>query len=93
MASHPLAALAAVGPRLGLVLAAGLALLVWAVACGDDPTLAADAPEGHTIVRDSAVHAPGFRSPEASCTACHGDDLRGGPEGEPSCVACHGEVW
>lgn len=70
-----------------LVLATGLA------ACDDDPTLPADAPEGHTVNQDGVAHMPGLTDPMSACTACHGADLRGGTDGEPSCYSCHGRKW
>ena len=78
-------------PTVALAFAALLALL--SVGCGDDPTIPDDAPEGHEVVLDGVAHAEGFRTPTATCATCHGDDLRGGDDGEPSCFACHGQEW
>lgn len=60
--------------------------------CGSE-TAPEDAPEGHTTMKDGVPHAPGLNNPNTSCTACHGDTLRGGDNGEPSCYSCHGQEW
>ena len=44
---------------------------------------------GHTENLGGTFHAPGYCSPYENCTACHGTNLRGGPQGEPSCLQCH----
>ncbi len=36
-----------------------------------------------------AMHASGYCSPYENCSRCHGDNLRGGSNGEPSCLKCH----
>ena len=76
----------------------GLLILVLATAssmtaCSSSSTAPADAPEGHTIMKGSAAHAPGLNNPTVSCTQCHGADLRGGTAGQPSCFSCHGKKW
>ncbi len=71
-----------------LLLAAALPLAV----CSDSAA-PADAPPGHTVIRDGVAHAPGLADPEAHCTACHGADLAGGSGGQPSCFSCHGRKW
>jgi cytochrome c5 len=76
--------------RLPLTLLLTGALLV---ACGDSPTAPPNAPADHSVQKDGAFHAPGFNSPQGTCTTCHGADLRGGANGEPSCFTCHGSVW
>jgi hypothetical protein len=64
-----------------------------ALACGSESTLPEDAPPGHTVNQDGVAHAPGLNDPTQNCTACHGDDLMGGTEGQPSCYSCHGKKW
>ena len=81
------------GLRRHAIALAALALALAVGGCGDDPTIPDDAPPGHEVVLDGVVHASGFRSPLAECTSCHGEDLRGGGDGEPSCFSCHGRVW
>jgi hypothetical protein len=71
----------------------GLALALPVTACSDSSTSPADAPEGHTVFRGDAAHAPGLNNPTVNCTQCHGADLRGGDAGEPSCFSCHGKKW
>jgi len=43
--------------------------------------------------QDGVIHMEGLRDPVNNCTACHGDDLRGGDDGEPSCYSSHGKKW
>lgn len=78
-----------------VVAAFALLLLMAAGACGDGPSGVGpdEAPEGHTRRIDGVPHAPGLQTPETSCAACHGADLRGGDQGEPSCFSCHGRTW
>lgn len=75
---------------LAVVLAASLA---GGLSACDSNTAPADAPEGHTVIKDGVAHAPGLNSPQANCATCHGADLRGGEAGEPSCFRCHGQKW
>lgn len=70
-----------------------LLALATAAACDDDPTLPADAPEGHTLNIDGVAHRPGLNDPATNCASCHGADLRGGDDGEPGCFDCHGQKW
>jgi len=58
-----------------------------------ESVLPADSPEGHTVNEDGIAHMTGHGDPEANCVSCHGDDLRGGTNGEPSCFSCHGQEW
>jgi hypothetical protein len=74
-----------------ILLSAGL--LALNVGCSDSSTGPADAPDGHTIVKGGAAHAPGLNNPTQNCTSCHGSDLRGGTSGQPSCFSCHGQKW
>lgn len=60
---------------------------------GDDPTIPADAPDGHTVSQHGVPHMPGLHDPLDNCAACHGALLRGGDSGEPSCYSCHGKKW
>ena len=71
----------------------GMLLGALLVACGDDGPTGVAAPEGHTVRRDGVPHAPGLNDPVNQCVTCHGNDLRGGDDGEPSCFSCHGQVW
>ncbi len=43
----------------------------------------------HDVNLGGAMHASGYCSPYENCGRCHGDDLRGGVNGEPSCLQCH----
>jgi len=70
-----------------------LALLLGPAACSDSGTSPENRPEGHTVGKGGAAHAPGLNDPLANCVTCHGADLRGGPAGQPSCFTCHGEKW
>jgi hypothetical protein len=81
-------------PRWGLVLLACVAGFLAFVGCDDDDENGSryDAPADHTISKDGAQHLPGLNDPEANCTSCHGDDLRGGSVGV-SCYECHGQEW
>jgi len=72
-----------------LIAVVGLALS----GCGDSETAPPDAPDGHTTIKDGVAHMSGLTNPTANCTSCHGDDLRGGDDGEPSCYSCHGQEW
>jgi hypothetical protein len=47
----------------------------------------------HSTRLDGVMHAADPCAPLASCVLCHGQDLRGGPNGEPSCFSCHGDRW
>ena len=66
---------------------------VWAGIGCSDTTVPADAPEGHTVMKDGAAHKPGLNDPQTNCVACHGATLEGGADGEPSCFTCHGKKW
>ena len=77
----------------GGLLLVGVSLVFCALACSGSPTVPDDAPDGHTVVRGGAAHAPGLSNPLANCVGCHGADLRGGPVGQPSCFSCHGQKW
>jgi hypothetical protein len=50
-------------------------------------------PADHTVSQGGRFHAPGLANPQVNCASCHGQNLRGGTNGEPSCYMCHGEVW
>ena len=50
-------------------------------------------PADHTVPQGGRFHAPGLSNPQENCASCHGQDLRGGANGEPSCLQCHGDVW
>lgn len=71
----------------------GLGLLFLAAACSSSSTAPANVPDGHTVKKGSAYHAPGLSAPIANCTTCHGADLMGGSGGQPSCFKCHGKKW
>jgi len=71
----------------------GVAMALSAAACSTSSTAPANAPEGHTLVRDGVAHKPGLSNPTANCTTCHGADLGGGSNGEPSCYSCHKQKW
>lgn len=71
----------------------GLGAAFVAAACSDSATVPADAPEGHTVMKEGVAHAPGLNNPVAACGQCHGADLRGGNAGQPSCYSCHGQKW
>lgn len=78
--------------RLFLILAVATGVVMIA-ACDESVTLPDyDPPADHTVNRDGALHKPGSGDPENNCTACHGDDLRGGDTGV-SCYECHGKEW
>lgn len=49
-------------------------------------------PADHTISKDGYMHKTGLEQPLTNCTACHGDDLKGGAVGV-SCFECHGTKW
>ena len=66
--------------------------LLSAPGCSDE-TVPPDAPDGHTVMKDGAAHAPGLHDPTNNCVSCHGADLKGGGDGEPSCYSCHGREW
>ncbi len=77
-------------------LVAGLLL----TGCGTTDTLPADPagdsnelPASHTDLEGGVAHMPGKSNPTTNCVSCHGQDLRGGDDGEPSCYSCHGRVW
>jgi len=74
-----------------ILLSAGSCAL--SVGCSDSSTVPADAPDGHTVLKSGAAHAPGLNNPTQNCTSCHGADLRGGTSGQPSCFSCHGQKW
>lgn len=77
--------------RLALTVCAVLGL---ALACeSSESTLPENAPPGHTVNQDGVAHMPGLNDPVQNCTACHGDDLMGGDDGQPSCFSCHGQKW
>ena len=61
----------------------------------DSPSPVSNAlpPAGHTVSQGGRLHAPGLNNPQENCASCHGQDLRGGANGEPSCFQCHGNVW
>jgi hypothetical protein len=44
---------------------------------------------GHTVTLGGKSHRPNYCTPYQNCTSCHGQDLRGGTNGEPSCLKCH----
>lgn len=77
------------------LLAGFVLLLAGIIGCSDtdDVLSSSDAPEDHTDSRGGALHMPGLQDPVNNCTDCHGDDLRGGQDGEPSCYSCHGQEW
>jgi len=77
------------------LLAGFVVLLTGMIGCGgaDDVLDSSNAPEDHTNSQDGALHMDGLRDPVNNCTACHGDDLQGGEDGEPSCYSCHGDEW
>ena len=56
---------------------------------GTDTTARLD----HPIARGGKLHADGFCRPVDNCSACHGEALQGGKNGEPSCTKCHGSLW
>ena len=60
--------------------------------CSDE-AVPADAPDGHTVMKDGVPHASGLNDPETNCATCHGATLEGGANGEPSCFSCHGREW
>jgi len=73
---------------------AALLAVVAFTACSDDDIVGSgNAPADHTISKSGAMHRPGLDNPVANCTACHGADLMGGPNGQPSCFTCHGKRW
>ncbi len=74
-------------------LLAAVVLVCLGIGCSDSATVPADAPEGHTVMKDGVPHKPGLNDPVANCATCHGADLRGGANGEPSCFSCHGQKW
>ena len=76
-----------------IIILVGLTAMLLLGGCGSDETAPENAPEGHTVVEDGVAHASGLKDPENNCTACHGDDLGGGDDGEPSCFSCHGRKW
>ena len=78
--------------RRGIVPLLAVAGVVLA-ACGSEATAPENLPADHTVRYDGASHAPGAKNAEATCTVCHGGDLRGGQNGEPSCFTCHGKEW
>jgi hypothetical protein len=57
---------------------------------GDDPNY--NPPADHKVEKGGFLHKSGLRDPEANCTECHGDDLRGG-DSAVSCYECHGKKW
>jgi hypothetical protein len=61
--------------------------------CSDSATVPADAPEGHTVMKEGVPHKSGLKNPQENCSACHGANLGGGTNGEPSCYLCHGKKW
>jgi hypothetical protein len=80
--------------RIGLITLIG-AIAVAPLGCDDDDeefTGPSNAPASHTVSKDGVRHLPGLTDPETNCVACHGADLRGGPEA-PSCFTCHGQKW
>ena len=80
------------GSRMGI--AVTTALLVGVVlGCSDSSTVPADAPEGHTVMKDGVPHRTGLKDPLVNCSICHGATLQGGSNGEPSCFRCHGQKW
>jgi len=46
----------------------------------------------HTENKGGVFHAPNYCRPYQNCTSCHGQDLRGGSDGEPSCLSCHNQT-
>jgi hypothetical protein len=46
---------------------------------------------GHTVALGGVNHRPNYCSPYQNCASCHGQDLRGGANGEPSCLKCHNQ--
>jgi hypothetical protein len=50
-------------------------------------------PADHTVSQSGRFHAPGLANPQENCAGCHGQNLRGGANGEPSCFLCHRQVW
>jgi cytochrome c553 len=63
------------------------------VACNDSVTAPnSTSPDDHTINRGGVRHKSGYTDPVNNCTACHGDDLRGG-SAAVSCFKCHGQKW
>ena len=47
----------------------------------------------HTVNLGGHLHASDYCKPFDSCVRCHGQNLRGGFNGEPSCFSCHGDRW
>jgi hypothetical protein len=43
----------------------------------------------HSVALGGKLHRPDYCAPYQNCTSCHGQDLRGGANGEPSCLKCH----
>ena len=79
--------------RLALIV---LSLLCLLIGCGSDDTSPVGTnppPPNHTVSQSGRLHAPGLCQPQQNCASCHGDDLRGGSNGEPSCFQCHGAEW
>jgi hypothetical protein len=47
----------------------------------------------HTVSLGGHLHAPNYCQAWDNCAGCHGEDLRGGTNGEPSCYTCHNDLW
>ena len=47
----------------------------------------------HNSNQEGASHARDLCQPFRDCIWCHGNQLLGGPNGEPSCFRCHGAKW
>jgi hypothetical protein len=62
----------------------------------DDEIRESQAPANHTVKQESFFHHPDLRTPEQSCSPCHGADLQGNTQAGltyPGCELCHARLW
>ncbi len=62
----------------------------------DDETRESRAPTSHSQLMDRFFHHPDLRTPEQSCSPCHGNVLQGNTDQGltyPGCELCHSRLW
>ncbi len=72
---------------------AAITVVVLSCSGSENPVSSNLPPANHTVPQGGRLHAQGLATPQENCASCHGQDLRGGSNGEPSCFQCHGEIW
>ncbi|MDH5559699.1 MAG: hypothetical protein OEY59_02440 [Deltaproteobacteria bacterium] len=73
--------------QIGVILMISLISLI---SCDEKEILRGDDFHRTVLVQN---HGVGYDDPLNNCAECHGDDLKGGENGEVSCYLCHANMW